>query len=208
MRAVAAALVAGLALAIAGCGGDVTRTETIELPGGGGGSAEDGAGRGGADLVGIDDCDDAELQPDEDNLERVEAAALCLVEAERSDRGLAGLRRRDDLTDAARAKSQDMVDQRYFEHVGPDGRDVRDWADDAGYLPGGGGGFRVGENLGWGSDGAADPATLVQGWMDSPSHRENILREGYEDTGMGVVLGEPGERGLGGATYTQMFGSR
>lgn len=196
----AAAALAILAIAGQGCGpGDLTRTETIELPGG-------GRSDGGGEELATDRCEDHDLEPAEGNLDRVEAAALCLVDAERRDRGLAELRRDDDLTDAARAKSQDMVERRYFDHVGPDGRDVADWVGDTGYLPSAG--YKLGENLGWGSDGAASAAVLVRGWMGSAGHRRNILREDFEDTGMGVVLGAPDPDRGGGATFTQMFGAR
>jgi uncharacterized protein YkwD len=43
--------------------------------------------------------------------------------------------------------------------------------------------------------------------MESPGHRENILRGAYRDVGIGVVVGVPGSKGLG-ATYTLDFGVR
>jgi uncharacterized protein YkwD len=43
--------------------------------------------------------------------------------------------------------------------------------------------------------------------MDSPGHRANILKRGYRDLGVGVVLGVP-VSGAAGATYTVDFGVR
>jgi uncharacterized protein YkwD len=212
-RAGATLLAAGALVLLAACGAEVpqgggearTVTVTVTAPGG------DGDGDGGAPGretpdVDADACEGATLDPADADRERVERATLCLVNAERTQRDREPLTDDAGLTQAARAKAQDMVDNRYFAHEGPDGRDVRDWVGDTGYL-GDGGGFRLGENLGWGSGGASTPAQLVQGWMDSPTHRENILRPEWRDSGIGVVRGAP-EAGGGGATYVQMFGVR
>jgi uncharacterized protein YkwD len=46
----------------------------------------------------------------------------------------------------------------------------------------------VGENLAMAA-GAADPVTVaVEGWMESDSHRENILRGDWEETAVGVCI--------------------
>ena len=151
------------------------------------------------------DCEDGDLRPDEDNLSAVEAATLCLVNAERRARDRPELRDDPQLAEAAERKSQHMVRESYFAHVGPDDRNVVDWARDSGYVSAGGD-FQVGENLGWASEGGATPERIVLGWMRSPGHRRNLLAERFRDSGIGVVPGAPRPEGGGGATYTHMLG--
>jgi uncharacterized protein YkwD len=43
---------------------------------------------------------------------------------------------------------------------------------------------RAGENLAWGYDG---PRAALAGWLGSPSHRANVLDEGFTETGVAVV---------------------
>lgn len=194
------------ALAFAtGCGGALGEvTVTTELPGGG---AVVDDGDPGQTEVRAGDCPDAETRPTGDNLSTIRRATLCLVNAERVKRDRRALEVDERLADAARAKAADMVDNRYFAHTGPDGRTVRDWVGETDYLQG----VRrvgLGENLGWASERAATPLRLVEGWMNSPGHRQNILRAEWDETGIGVALGAPREEGGGGATYVQMFGYR
>jgi uncharacterized protein YkwD len=205
------ALALALALGVAGCGaldgvtGTVerpTRTVTIEQPPPTATAERDPDD--GSDLE-TGECENVDLQPDGGNLRAIEEAARCLVDVQRGLRDRAPLRADSRLAGAARAKARDMVAQEYFAHIGPDGREVEDWVRDTDYLSGAGG-YGLGENLGWASAGAATPRRLVQGWMDSDSHRRNILRAEWEETGMGVVLGDPSERSRGGAVYVQMFG--
>ena len=203
--ALAAFALAFVLLASAGgCGGVVgERTVTIEQP-----DAGDRAERDAPETeVRPGDCANAETQPTEDNLREIEKAARCLVDAERVKRDRAALQADARLSEAARAKAADMVEQRYFAHVGRDDRNVRDSVEPSGYLEGtlSAG---LGENLGWASEGAATPLRIVEGWMNSASHRRNVLRTEWDDAGMGVVLGAPREDGGGGATYVQIFGRR
>lgn len=199
-------LLLSLALLFAtGCNGTLgERTVTTELPAGGA-AAEDGEAP--QTDVEAGDCANAETRPTEDNLSTIRQATLCLVNAERVKRDRNALEANASLAEAARAKAAEMVEKRYFAHTGPDGRGARDWIGDTNYLDG----ARrtgIGENLGWTSEGGATPLRLVQGWMNSPSHRQNILRKQWADSGIGVVLGAPREEGGGGATYVQMFGFR
>src|SRR5262245_53023898 len=74
------------------------------------------------------------------------------------------------LIQVARAHSQDMVRRRYFDHVDPDGRRAADRVTATGITW-----SKVSENLAMNS-GMDDPvARAVEGWMDSPGHRANIL---------------------------------
>lgn len=97
---------------------------------------------------------------------------------------------------AARKHSQDMAERNYFDHVNPDGEDPFDRIDQGGYTGWG----AAGENIAAGSD---DPATTVQGWLDSDGHCANLMNPQYEHTGIGFY------EGTGSLTYywTQTFGA-
>jgi len=136
-------------------------------------------------------------------------ATLCLLNRERTRRGLAALRLNAKLGRAARAHSLDMVRRTYFEHESKDGRSPFQRMLATRYVPKGAA-WTLGENIGWGTEELAQPAALVKAWMDSPGHRQNILNPRFREVGIGIALGVPvrdrsldGQRG---ATYTTDFG--
>jgi uncharacterized protein YkwD len=131
-------------------------------------------------------------------------AVLCLVNAERRERGLPALRSNGDLERAAQRHSADMVDRRYFDHDSPSGTTVRDRVERTGYLKG----VRrwsLGENIGWASRSISSPAGMVKAWMESPGHREIILTRAFREAGVGIAMGVPSGR-VSGATFTMDFG--
>jgi uncharacterized protein YkwD len=127
---------------------------------------------------------------------------ICLINAERTDRGLRPLRGDGDLAQMARRHSADMVRRTYFSHVTPGGADLGDRVRAAGY--GSGRAWRAGEALGWGTGSRATPAALIDEWLASPEHRHILLDPGYRELGVGVAAGAPrsARSGLPGATYT------
>jgi uncharacterized protein YkwD len=137
------------------------------------------------------------------------SATLCLLNAERSRRGLKPLRMNARLAGVARAHSADMVRRGYFEHNSPNGRTPFDRILATKYVPRGAS-WALGENIGWGTDVLAQPASLVKAWMKSPSHRANILNARFREIGVGIVPGVPVRNGdldgQAGATYTTDFG--
>lgn len=86
------------------------------------------------------------------------------------------------LNAAAQLKLDDMFAKQYFAHESPDGKGPSDLAKQVGYAY-----VTVGENLALGN--FEGDSALVQGWMDSPGHRENILRESYTEIGIAVKEG-------------------
>ncbi len=48
----------------------------------------------------------------------------------------------------------------------------------------------------------------MRAWMESSSHRANILDRAFSEAGIGVVLGLPRPGGYPGATYSTGFGAR
>lgn len=96
----------------------------------------------------------------------------------RAANGLGPLVLNAQLNNSAQMKAQDMADKDYWAHVAPDGTQPWYFFDQAGYEY-----IRAGENLAYGfntSQGAVD------GWMNSPSHRDNMLGN-YNDVGFGFV---------------------
>lgn len=120
-------------------------------------------------------------------------AELAIVErrinAERSTYGLPPLRRDRRLDIAAQMHAQDMLMRNYFDHASPEGELFPDRIRRAGYpenRPGPGCNCIVfieyGENIALGQPTAE---RAVAAWMNSPSHRQNILEQGFSDVGYG-----------------------
>lgn len=84
------------------------------------------------------------------------------------------------LNTSALVKARDMFDKQYFEHVSPDNVGPDAVIANAGYTY-----ITVGENLALGN--FQDDSVLVQGWMDSPGHRANIMHKKYTEIGVAVL---------------------
>ena len=95
--------------------------------------------------------------------------------------GEIALQQNDQLTKAAEEKAQDMINNNYFAHVSPAGKTPWFWIDKNGYD------YRyAGENLAINFTNVEDQE---QAWMNSPSHRENILNQKYQEIGVAVKQG-------------------
>ena len=175
---------------------------------------QEGLTGGGDEARGVDaaarelpgECPGEKLAPEDGNLGQAERATACLINAIRAKRDLRRLESSNPLSRAATDRSRHMDRNDYFAHVGPDGSDVASAVRETGYLSPADG-WRLAENIGWGSVGAAQPAAMVSGWMGSKSHRRNILHRRVRDLGVGVVSGAPDAGVEPGATYTTIFGS-
>jgi uncharacterized protein YkwD len=152
-----------------------------------------------------DRCAGARDAPAGATLSAAADSVTCLVNVERTRRGLRPLTRDGDLAQAARRHSNDMVRRGFFSHVSPGGATLGDRLRAAGF--GRDRSWRAGEALGWGTGTLATPDALVDGWLDSPPHRRILLDGGYRELGVGVAAGapRPTTSGLGGATYTLDF---
>jgi len=119
-----------------------------------------------------------------------------LANQERVAKGLPALKLNDKLVQAAQQKAQDMLINNYFAHTSPLGVTPWHWFDVVGYNY-----VAAGENL---AKDFTDSQFLHQAWMNSPSHRDNILNNNYQEIGIAVVEGEMN----GGNTVlaVQMFG--
>lgn len=114
-----------------------------------------------------------------------------LVNKERRDRGISELKVSDALRDVGRAHCTDMFKRSYFSHYTPEGKSPFDRIQAAGidYVA-------AGENLAY----APSLAIAHQGLMNSPGHRENILRKEFGTLGVGVIDGR-----LNGKMFCQEF---
>ncbi len=137
----------------------------------------------------------------------MESATLCLLNAERTSRGLVALRTNRKLGRAASAHSADMVANHYFAHDDQSGGGPEDRIAHAGYMPHYGP-WVIGENIAWGTDYLATPREIVRAWMNSTPHRHNILYRDFREIGVGIVLGVPDPSLGDGATYSTEFGAR
>jgi uncharacterized protein YkwD len=132
--------------------------------------------------------------PEADPITAMEDEVAALTNAERAVAGCDTLRVDERLRTAARAHSQDMAQHDYLDHTGLDGSSPSDRAGRAGY-PGG-----VGENI---AVGYRTPQDVMQGWMDSDGHRDNVLNCDYAAIGVGLAFD------AGGRPYwTQDLGYR
>ncbi|MBZ4322535.1 CAP domain-containing protein [Streptomyces huiliensis] len=128
-----------------------------------------------------------------DGLARTAADVLALTNARRTAAGLRPLSGDPRLTAAAQAHSADMAARGYHAHVSPDGGRPWDRAVAAGSVH-----RSIGENV---ACGQRSPAEVVEGWMNSPGHRANILAPGFTHLGVGFAGGGPA-----GTYWTQLFG--
>jgi len=152
-------------------------------------------------------CENTQLTPTESNLALVRQATLCLVNQERATHGELPLQPNSRLEQSAEDHSQDMISEDYFSHYTPSGEGPAERVQATGYIPTNAG-WKIGENIAWGTSYLATPESIVQAWIASPEHLENILESNYRDTGIGVYPAAPAafSEGQPGAIYTQDFG--
>jgi uncharacterized protein YkwD len=150
-------------------------------------------------------CAAADAQPSRSGPLRAERSTLCLINDERRARGLHPLRSDARLAEAAARHSGDMTHRHFFSHTSPGGSTFVRRIRRSGYLKGSGR-WRVGQVLAWGIGSGGSPRAVVRAWMESPPHRRVLLRSGYREAGIGVVLAVPDGPRPNGATYTTDLG--
>jgi uncharacterized protein YkwD len=107
---------------------------------------------------------------------------INLTNVERKNDGTGPLLENSKLNQAAMLKARDILTKQYFDHISPDGKGPADLAKKVNYDY-----IAIGENLALG--GFASDKELVDAWMASPGHRENILNKSYTEIGVAVVKG-------------------
>ncbi|BBN98368.1 CAP domain-containing protein [Sporolactobacillus terrae] len=132
-------------------------------------------------------------QPSDSELNAFEQKVVDLTNQERTKAGLQPLKADNSkLSKMARAKSQDMKDKNYFDHQSPTYGSPFDMMKQFGISY-----KTAGENI---AAGQKTPEEVVQGWMNSPGHRANILKGSFTTIGVGYVDG-----GSYGSYWTQEF---
>jgi uncharacterized protein YkwD len=155
-----------------------------------------------AGLPDAEGCPGSGAFPEKTDLEANRAAILCLLNAERAKHGLVPLRQHPLLELASQRHSDDMVSRKFYEHETPDGVDPQMRLSAVGYAP-----PWTGENLYTGTGSEATPVRALKRWMESPGHRENILRPEFTEVGVGIAYESPKPDITGrGAVYTTDFG--
>lgn len=122
---------------------------------------------------------------------------IRLTNQQRAANGLNALAENSTLDSAALAKGNDMLAKGYWAHFAPDGTSPWSFFLRFGYRY-----QYAGENL---ARDFQDAGSAVNAWMNSPSHRENILNPNYRDIGIGVVEGNLA--GVNTTIIVQFFGS-
>lgn len=125
------------------------------------------------------------------SLSSEEAEVVRLVNIERSKLGLPAFKISNELSNVARLKSQDMAMKNYFSHTSPTYGSPFEMMKQFGIS------YKMaGENI---AKGYFSAQSVVNGWMNSSGHRENILNPGFQTIGVGAYT-------LNNTIYwTQMF---
>ncbi|HKC04927.1 MAG TPA: CAP domain-containing protein [Patescibacteria group bacterium] len=122
---------------------------------------------------------------------------IRLTNQQREAVGLNAVSENHVLDSAALAKGNDMLAKGYWAHFAPDGTSPWSFFSSFGYK------YRyAGENL---ARDFADAGSAVNAWMNSPSHKENILNPNYKEIGIGVVEGSLA--GVDTTIIVQFFGT-
>lgn len=157
---------------------------------------------GGRDYAG---CTDAAASRTQVSARAMAGATLCLLNHERTTRGLKPLKSNARLAAAARRHAADMVNRRFFDHVSPGGGTVSRRVAQTGYLRGARH-WTIGEVLAWTPSEYSTPRIAVRALMRSRPHRRLILEPTFREAGVAVVKRAPVGGQRAGATFVANFG--
>ena len=123
---------------------------------------------------------------------------IRLTNIQRTSSGLSEVELNSQLSAAAAQKAADMIARDYWAHVSPVGTQPWNFITQAGYS------YRyAGENL---ARDFSDAKSVVDAWVASPSHRENLLNSRYQDIGIAVIDGQL--EGRETTLVVQFFGAK
>ncbi|HVT57169.1 MAG TPA: CAP domain-containing protein [Thermoanaerobaculia bacterium] len=132
------------------------------------------------------------------DLSRVRAEMLTKVNAVRKHAGVGPLTVDSRLDEAAQRHAEDMLKRSYFAHQSPDGKSVRERARATGYNW-----ATIGENL---AEGQTTVDEVVDSWMHSRAHRENLLDGRFTQLGLGLAFGRDPRTGSYRILWVQNLG--
>jgi uncharacterized protein YkwD len=154
----------------------------------------------GAGLLGADAKQPAKKEAPKATMTKEEQAFFDRTNEVRAKFKLPPLKSNPTLVYVARAHSVNMGKHKQMAHK-LDGKDPADRADDAGYDF-----LDVNENIAWW--GTADAGAVMKEWLESKSHRDNILGK-FEEVGVGIASGpHPTKAGEKVVWITQVFGTQ
>jgi len=133
-----------------------------------------------------------------DNISTNAQEIITLTNQYREQEGLNKLQSNARLTQAAINKAHDLLINQYFSHTSPEGKKFSQWIKEVDYKY-----FYVGENL------AIDFTSsneVFKAWLNSPTHKENIIKPQYQEIGVAVIEGKYKNRPT--LLVVQLFGSR
>lgn len=130
--------------------------------------------------------------PSLDGVKAQENEVIRLVNVERAKAGLQALTQNWQLSRVARYKSQDMIDKGYFAHNSPTYGSPFKMMESFGIRY-----SAAGENIAMGQQ---SPAQVMNAWMNSPGHRNNIMSPSFTQIGVGLAKDRNGRM-----YWTQMF---
>lgn len=123
-------------------------------------------------------------------------ALVNMLNQTRESLGLQPLKENQKLNQAAEMKAEDMAQKEYFSHTSPQGLNPWYWFLQTGYS------YKyAGENL---AIGFYDSKEAFDAWINSSSHRANILNQNYKEVGTAVL---PGYGPNNAVLVVQFFGS-
>lgn len=85
------------------------------------------------------------------------------------------------LNKAATNKAKAIIEEQFFSHNLPEGGKFSNWVKDVDYKY-----TIIGENL---ATGFNANQVVIEAWMNSPAHKENILSQNYKEIGLAVIKG-------------------
>ncbi|MCR4325162.1 MAG: CAP domain-containing protein [Candidatus Curtissbacteria bacterium] len=122
---------------------------------------------------------------------------IALTNLRRQENGVGALTYNPLLASAAAQKAVDMHANDYWAHNSPTGVTPWFFISGAGYKY-----VFAGENL---ARDFSSASSTVEAWMNSPSHRNNILDRNFKEIGVAVTNGKLGDKE--GSLVVQMFGA-
>jgi uncharacterized protein YkwD len=138
-------------------------------------------------------CANTNVQARRSSTAAMRAAVVCLVNQQRAAHGLPGLHASAKLNRSAQGWTNAMIGGDFFSH----GSDFAARISAAGFIW-----SSAGENI---ATGYATPRRVVNAWMASTGHCENILNPSFRDVGTGVSASGLRGYGTGGGTWTEDF---
>lgn len=129
----------------------------------------------------------------------LERRAFDLINSQRIAQGQSPFIWDAELCRMARQHSENMATRNFFDHTGPDGRDMVERAHNSNIR----GWSALAENIAY-NQGFEDPAAfVVQRWMRSSKHRDNVMNRAFTRSAIGVARAADGR-----IFFTQVFIAR